>query len=153
MVTDINFLLMIPIHCQEIRFWELIKWSPKRKYFDLLSFLWTHSLRKYIEISWENLSLDIGTEKVNTDTPLKQALFMVPSVSLLTGFNCISISWNIFNQVLVLQFIIQSNVPALQDHQTQLHLWFLLSQMTTHHHPQLHIYRLLEPGEKVLNNQ
>ena len=73
-------------------------------------------------MSWENLSLDIGTLKVNTDTPLKQALFMVPSVSLLTGFDGISISWNIFNQVLVLQFIIQSNVPVLQDHQTQLHL-------------------------------
>ena len=37
MVTDINFLLMIPIHCQEIRLWELIKWSPKRKCFDLSS--------------------------------------------------------------------------------------------------------------------
>ena len=34
MVTNINFLLTISIHCQEIRLWELIKWSPKKK--------WTH---------------------------------------------------------------------------------------------------------------
>ena len=37
MVTKINFLLTIPIPCQEIRFWELMKWSLKRKWFDLLS--------------------------------------------------------------------------------------------------------------------
>ena len=36
-VTNINFLPMISVHCQEIRLWELIKWSPKRKCFDLLS--------------------------------------------------------------------------------------------------------------------
>ena len=36
-VTNINFLLTISIHCQEIRLWELLKWSPKRKCFDLLS--------------------------------------------------------------------------------------------------------------------
>ena len=36
-VSNINFLLTISIQCQEIRLWELIKWSPKRKYFDLLS--------------------------------------------------------------------------------------------------------------------
>ena len=36
-VTNINFLPMISVHCQETRLWELIKWSPKRKYFDLLS--------------------------------------------------------------------------------------------------------------------
>ena len=28
---------MISVHCQETRLWELIKWSPKRKCFDLLS--------------------------------------------------------------------------------------------------------------------
>ena len=28
-VTNINLLLTISIHCQEIRLWELIKWSPK----------------------------------------------------------------------------------------------------------------------------
>ena len=69
----------------------------------IFQILWTHSLRKYIEISWENLFLDIGTWRVNTDTPLKRTLFMVPSVSLLTEFDCIAIFWNIFNQVLVLQ--------------------------------------------------
>ena len=37
MVTNINFLLTISIQCQEIRLWELIKWWPKRKCFDLLS--------------------------------------------------------------------------------------------------------------------
>ena len=31
------FLLTISIQCQEIRLWELIKWSPKRNCFDLLS--------------------------------------------------------------------------------------------------------------------
>ena len=36
-VTNINFLLPISIHCQEIRLWELIKWSPRRKCFDPLS--------------------------------------------------------------------------------------------------------------------
>ena len=36
-MTNINFLLTISIDCQEIRLWELIKWSPKRKCFDLLS--------------------------------------------------------------------------------------------------------------------
>ena len=30
------FLLIIFIHCQEIKLWEFIKWSPKRKCFDLL---------------------------------------------------------------------------------------------------------------------
>ena len=34
---NINCLLTISIHCQEIRLWELITWSPKRKCFDLLS--------------------------------------------------------------------------------------------------------------------
>ena len=117
--------------------------------------LWTpHYYRINFFLSLEKASPHIFSifNSLNTDTPLKRTLLMVPSVSLFTGFTCISISWNIFNQVLVLPFIIQSNAPVLQDHQTRLHLWFLLSQMTTHHHPQLHIYRLLEPGEKVLNN-
>ena len=64
MVTKINFLLMMPIHCHEIRLWELIKWSPKRKCFDLLSnFL--NTFRKCIEISLENLYVDIGAKRVN----------------------------------------------------------------------------------------
>ena len=37
MVTNTNFLLTISIPCQEIRLWELMKWSLKRKCFDLLS--------------------------------------------------------------------------------------------------------------------
>ena len=41
-VTYIIFLLMISIHCQEIRLWELVKWSPsKRKCFDLYSEMWS----------------------------------------------------------------------------------------------------------------
>ena len=36
-MTDSNFLLTISLHYHEMRLWELIKWSPKRKYFDLLS--------------------------------------------------------------------------------------------------------------------
>ena len=36
MVTNINFLLTMSIHCQEKRLWELIKWSPKWKCIDLL---------------------------------------------------------------------------------------------------------------------
>ena len=36
-VKNSNFLLMISIHCHEIRLWELIKWSPERKCLDLLS--------------------------------------------------------------------------------------------------------------------
>ena len=36
-MININFLLKISIHWQEKRLWEFIKWSPKRKYLDLLS--------------------------------------------------------------------------------------------------------------------
>ena len=36
-MTNINFLPMISVQCQETRLWELIKWSSKRKCFDLLS--------------------------------------------------------------------------------------------------------------------
>ena len=36
-MTKINFLPILSLHCQETRLWELIKWSPKRKCFDLLS--------------------------------------------------------------------------------------------------------------------
>ena len=36
MVTNINFLQTISIHCQEKRLWELLKWSLKRKCLDLL---------------------------------------------------------------------------------------------------------------------
>ena len=64
MVTIINFLLMMPIHCHEIRLWELIKWSPKRKCFDLLSNS-LNTFRKCIEISLENLYVDIGAKRVN----------------------------------------------------------------------------------------
>ena len=35
--TNSNFLLTMSKPYHEMRLWELIKWSPKRKYFDLLS--------------------------------------------------------------------------------------------------------------------
>ena len=60
-MTKINFLVTVSICCQEIRLWELIIWSPKRKDFDLS----THSLRKCIEITLENLFVDIGASRVN----------------------------------------------------------------------------------------
>ena len=36
-VTNVNFLLTISIQSQDIRLWELIKWSPKGKCLDQLS--------------------------------------------------------------------------------------------------------------------
>ena len=45
-------------HCQEIRLWELKKWSPHRKCFDILSKS-LNSLRKCEGISLENLYVDI----------------------------------------------------------------------------------------------
>ena len=68
--------------------------------------LWTpHYYRINIFLSLEKASPHIFSifNSLHTDTPLKRTLFMVPSVSLFTGFTCISISWNIFNHVLVLQ--------------------------------------------------
>ena len=59
MVTNINFLLMISIHHQEKKLWELTKWSRKNAslFYEILS---TGSSRKYIVISLENLYVDIG---------------------------------------------------------------------------------------------
>ena len=63
-VTNIDFLPMISLHCQETRWWELIKWSPKRKCFDLLSNSLNSFLTTYIEISLENLYVDSGAWRV-----------------------------------------------------------------------------------------
>ena len=57
MVTNINFLLTISIHCQEIMLWELIKRDNALIFYQILS---THSLWKCIEISVEKLYVDIG---------------------------------------------------------------------------------------------
>ena len=57
----LTLFLTISIQCQEIRLWELIKWSPKRKHFDRSSKSLTHSLGKSMETSLENLYVDIGT--------------------------------------------------------------------------------------------
>ena len=59
-VTKIHFLLTISIHCQEIRLWRIIKWSPKRKCLDHLSNSLNTFFRKCLEISLENLYVDIG---------------------------------------------------------------------------------------------
>ena len=45
-VTNTNFLLTISIYYQEIRLWELIKWSPKRKSFDLYQILSTYPFKE-----------------------------------------------------------------------------------------------------------
>lgn len=50
---NINFLLTISIQNQEKRLWELIKWPPRGKWFDLFS----NSQTKCKEISVENLLL------------------------------------------------------------------------------------------------
>ena len=63
-VSNINFLLTISIHCQEKWLRELIKWSPKRKCFDLLPNSLNLSLRKCMKISLENLYADIGALRV-----------------------------------------------------------------------------------------
>ena len=59
-VTNINFLLTISICYQEKWLWELIKWSPKKKFFDLLPNSLNYFLRKCMEVSIENLYVDIG---------------------------------------------------------------------------------------------
>ena len=60
MVTNINFLPIISIHHQEKKLWELIKWSPRINALIFYQILSTHSLRKCIEISLENLYVVIG---------------------------------------------------------------------------------------------
>ena len=59
-VTNVNLLLTVSIHCQEMRLWELIKWSPKRKCLDLLSNFLNWFFRKCMETSLENLYVDTG---------------------------------------------------------------------------------------------
>ena len=53
-MTNINFLPTTSIRHQEKRLWELIKWSPKGKCFDLLSNSFNLFLRKSIEVSLKN---------------------------------------------------------------------------------------------------
>ena len=65
-VININFLLTISIQCQEIRLWKLIKWSPHRKCFDLLSnSLNLFFMKMCIETSLENLYVNIGAKRIN----------------------------------------------------------------------------------------
>ena len=42
------------------KLWELIKWSPKKNALIFYQILSTHSLRKCMEISLENLYVDTG---------------------------------------------------------------------------------------------
>ena len=58
-MTNINFLLKISIQCQEIRLWELIKWSPKRKCFDLFS----NSRARNNGRSTDNVRTDWGVDQ------------------------------------------------------------------------------------------
>ena len=65
-MTNINFLLTISICCQEKWLWEVIKWSVKKKCFDLLlNSLNNFFLRKCMKISMENLYVDIRAQRVN----------------------------------------------------------------------------------------
>ena len=59
-VNNINLLLTISIHCQEIRLWELLKWSPRENALIIYDIILTHSLRKCTENSLENLYVDFG---------------------------------------------------------------------------------------------
>ena len=59
-LTNVNFLLTISIHGQDVRLWELVKWSAKRKCLIFYQILSTYSLRKCVKISLENLYMDIG---------------------------------------------------------------------------------------------
>ena len=64
MVTNINFLLTISIDCPKIRLWELIDHLRENAliFYQILS---TYSLWQCIEISLENLYVDIGAWRVN----------------------------------------------------------------------------------------
>ena len=55
-----QFSPMISIDCQEQSLWELIKWSQSEKSLIFYQILSTNSIRKCIEISLENLYVDIG---------------------------------------------------------------------------------------------
>ena len=58
-VTNINFLLTESIDCQGQSLWELIKWSQREKSLISYQILSTYSLRKRMQISLENLYVDI----------------------------------------------------------------------------------------------
>ena len=58
-VTNINFLLTISIRCQDKSLRELVKWSPNRNCYDLLFNSLNLSLGKCMNISMENLYVDI----------------------------------------------------------------------------------------------
>ena len=60
MVTNINYLLMISIPYQEIRLWELMKWSLKRKCFDLLSNSLNYLFKEMYRDQFGELYVDIG---------------------------------------------------------------------------------------------
>ena len=59
MVTNINFLLTESIDCQGQSLWELIEWSQREKSLISYQILSTYSLRKCMQISLENLYVDI----------------------------------------------------------------------------------------------
>ena len=59
-------LLRITIHNQEKRLWELTKWSPKGKFFDLYKFSWWILWGMYHRSVCRICMLDIGAYKVTT---------------------------------------------------------------------------------------
>ena len=59
MVTNINFLLTISVHHQEIRLCELINDHERENALIFYQILSTNSLRECIEISLENLFVEL----------------------------------------------------------------------------------------------
>ena len=59
-IIKINFLLTISLDYHEQSLWELTKWSQIEKYLIFYQILLTNSSRKCMEISLENLYVDIG---------------------------------------------------------------------------------------------
>ena len=56
----------ITIHNQEKRLWELTKWSPEGKFFDLYKFSWRILWRMYRRSVWRICMLDTRAYKVTT---------------------------------------------------------------------------------------
>ena len=62
MATNINFLLTISIDCQEQSLGELINWLQRDQSLIFYQILSTNFFRKCMEISLENLYVDIGAK-------------------------------------------------------------------------------------------
>ena len=71
MVTNINFLLTISIICQEIRLWELVKWSTMSKYLDLLSYSLNTFFNKMYRSVWRNCMWILGLNGLMVQSTVK----------------------------------------------------------------------------------